>query len=136
MGPGVSYDTILFTKIIRICIAFLETHKLSVVTISEQQPNGKENTPPPSSGRSTPNTFTRENPQTTNETKAEILSRLTPNELAFYNQIYSMLNDILMPSLSMIQMNPCLAVELWNLLKMFPYEMRLVLEIYQDHKST
>ncbi len=130
MGPGISYDTILFTKLIRICVAFLDSHKLSVTTgVPEAQLNGKENTPPPGSsgsGRSTPSTLTRDS-SPVKETKAEVLGRLTANELAFYNQIYSMLNDILMPSLSMVQMNPCLAQELWNLLKMFPYEMRSVI---------
>ena len=32
-----------------------------------------------------------------------------------------------MPSLSMLHMNSCLAIVLWNLLKLFPYEMRYAL---------
>lgn len=122
MGPGVSYDTILFTKLIRICVSFLEVHKLSGTSTNDQA--AKEQTPPPSNGgNSTPNTATRDvTPK--KESTAELISGLTENELAFYNQIYAVLNDVIMPSLSMIQMNPCLAMELWNLLKMFPYEMR------------
>ena len=53
-----------------------------------------------------------------------ILKSLNEREKNFYNQIYAILNEIILPSLSMIYMNPCLAIEVWNLLKHFPYEMR------------
>lgn len=89
MGSGISYDTILFTKLIRICVAYLESHNLSVTTgVPEVLLNDKENTPPPGSsgsGRSTSSTLTR-NSSPVEETKAEVLGRLTANELAFYNQ--------------------------------------------------
>ena len=42
----------------------------------------------------------------------------------FYDNIYTIINEVLFPSLSMMNMNPCIAIELWNLIKNFPYEMR------------
>ena len=129
MGPGLSYHTILFTKLIRICIAFLQIHHLSTTDLTDLSAEASVPSQTASnncSGTSTPTTQTRESTSKAlpRETSAEMLGRLTGNELAFYNQIYTMMNDVLMPSLSMIQMNPCLEQELWSLLKMFPYEMR------------
>ena len=126
LGPGVSYDTTLFTKLVRICIEFLDSNKLSnksSESTQEQQQNQKESSPPPVT--SLPPTETNGNREMVEKlSTAQVLATLNPNELAFYNQIYTLLNDVLMPSLSMIVMNPCLAIELWNLLKLFPYEMR------------
>lgn len=130
MGPGISNDPILFTKLIRICVAFIDTHKLSTTSSSGSSgPSEKEQSPSRSvSGTSTPNTLTRDNsPKKKEVTTVDVIATLTANELAFYNQIYTLLNDVLMPSLSMISMNPSLAIELWNLLKLFPYEMRYYL---------
>lgn len=45
----------------------------------------------------------------------------------FYDSIYTLISQVLLPSLSMLNMNPCLAIELWNLLRRFPYEMRFSL---------
>ena len=125
MGPGVAYNTVLYTKLIRICISFLETNGLSVsaasaMSGSNQEQSGKEQTPPPLPPQSASNAK--------DVSPAEAIAALSPNGLAFYNQIYTVLNDVLMPSLSMISMNPCLAIELWSLLKMFPYEMRFFLQ--------
>jgi hypothetical protein len=135
IGPGVSYNTVLFTKLIRICIAFLENNSLSVSSSSSATASSSSNsgnyasqeqlmkdTPP-----STPSNTATGSPPPQSQKQVSpvlILANLSPNELAFYNQIYTLLNDVLMPSLSMITMNPCLAIELWNLLKLFPYEMR------------
>lgn len=133
MGPGIANDPILFTKLIRICVAFIDNHKLSTTASSSSaaQSNEKEQSPPrgsSASGTSTPNTLTRDNSPKKKEFSAvDVIATLTANELAFYNQIYTLLNDVLMPSLSMISMNPSLAMELWNLLKLFPYEMRYYL---------
>jgi len=63
MGLGISYNTILFTKLIRICGAFLESHCTSVCGVPEVQLNDKENTTPPGSSgrdRSTTSTLTRD----------------------------------------------------------------------------
>ncbi len=125
LGPGVSYNAILFTKLIRICVSFLEMKKFastsssSLNTYSVDQQN-KESTPPPSF----PLIQQEKNSLSTNE----ILNTLSKSELSFYNQIYTILNEVLLPSLSMISMNPCLAIELWNLLKLFPYELRYQFE--------
>jgi THO complex subunit 2 len=121
LGPGVSYDTILFTKLIRICVSFLEMKKFASIssssfnTYSADQHN-KESTPPP--------TLSQDRQEKNVLSANEILATLSKSELSFYNQIYTILNEVLLPSLSMISMNPCLAIELWNLLKLFPYEMR------------
>ncbi len=128
LGPGVSYDTILFTKLIRICVSFLEIKNFTTtcsLTASlngySEQHNIKESTPPIVSMHTNGSIVQQEgNVLTPNQ----ILANLSKSELSFYNQIYSILNEILLPSLSMISMNPCLAIELWNLLKTFPYEMR------------
>lgn len=137
MGPGIANDPILFTKLIRICVAFIDNHNLSITnsssgsssSSSSANTNEKEQSPQPSaSGTSTPNTLTRDNsPKKKEASTVDVIATLTANELAFYNQIYTLLNDVLMPSLSMISMNPSLAIELWNLLKLFPYEMRYFL---------
>ncbi len=122
LGPGVSYDAILFTKLIRICVSFLEMKKLgsssssSFNTYSVDQQN-KESTPPPP-------TLSQIQQEKNTISANEILATFSTSELSFYNQIYTILNEVLLPSLSMISMNPCLAIELWNLLKLFPYEMR------------
>ena len=119
LGPGVSYDAVLFTKLVRICVSFLEVKKFSQSVLSSSansndlashQSNDSENLPTTSSQSV--------------HSPAQILKTLNKNEAAFYNQIYTILNEILLPSLSMISANPCLAIELWNLLKLFPYEMR------------
>lgn len=105
LGPGLSYDPILFTKLIRICVAFLDSKKFTSTLSNSAE---KESTPPPQPTASI----------------SQILSTFDKPELDFYNQIYTLLNEVFLPSLSMISMNPCLAIELWNLLKLFPYEMR------------
>ena len=121
LGPGISHDPILFSKLIRICIGFMESKKFT-----ESFSNGeiKEQTPPPSTQSGSAGNTETNPPASTAPTPAQILSSLTSNEVSFFNHIYTMLNDVLLPSLSMLSMNPCLAIELWNLLKLFPYEMR------------
>lgn len=107
LGPSLAYDSILFTKLIRICIAFLDSKKFAAT-------NGqKESTPTQG-----------EEQELKKIDSSQILNQLDQIELNFYNQIYTLLNEIFLPALSMIQMNPCLAIELWNLMKLFPYEMR------------
>ncbi len=124
LGPGVSYDTSLFSKLIRICVEFLESKKLSNKSNEtaglnqDQQQTGKETSPPPVQ------TMNVDMAESETLTTVQALATLNQQELAFYNQIYTLLNDVLLPSLSMVVMNPCLAIELWNLLKLFPYEMR------------
>jgi len=130
LGPGISYDTSLFTKLIRVCVEFLESKNLynkqndsSSLNQEFSQQQSKENSPPPTI---TVTSSTTNNNITDSMTTAQAIANLNQYELAFFNQIYTLLNDVLMPSLSMIVMNPCLAMELWNLLKLFPYEMRYV----------
>lgn len=129
IGPGLSYDATLFSKLIRICQAFLKETKLasqhtdscSTDQVSAgRQSNGesynmlKEQTPPPQDIR----------PRSPGLSPAQIVKQMSKSELAFFNQIYTLLNEILLPSLSMLNMNPCVAIEIWNLLKLFPFEMR------------
>ena len=118
LGPSLAYDSILFTKLIRICIAFLDSKKFTSTLSNEQ----KESSPGPGEELTS---------QKVDPTK--ILETLNPTELEFYNQIYTLLNEIFLPALSMIQMNPCLAIELWNLMKLFPYEMRY--NLYNNWRS-
>jgi THO complex subunit 2 len=137
IGPGLAYDPILFTKIIRIYAAFLDLKKFTLISsacsaTSAGANNGlengngmKESSPPPSLDAPI-----EMNHQEEKLTADQILKTLNDTELIFYNQIYLCLNDVLLPSLSMLSMNPCLAIELWNLLKLFPYEMRYNLYNY------
>lgn len=131
LGPGISYDTAsIFTKLIRICQAFLNEKKFftqsasATVNVSNGVINSqsqKEQTPPPQPLPQLQNTIVP---------PSQIVKQMSRAELAFFNQIYTLLNEILLPSLSMLNMNPCLAIELWNLLKLFPYEMRFVRILY------
>lgn len=136
LGPGVSYDSTLFTKLARICVEFLDMHKLSnksnesTSQEQQQQQQQKETSPPPLPLSASSTETNRKDAD--KMSTAQVLATLNANELAFYNQIYSILNDILMPSLSMVVMNPCLAIELWNLLKLFPYEMRYIMTIHES----
>lgn len=107
LGPSLAYDSILFTKLIRICIAFLDSKKVAIT-------NGHKESTPTNGEDEGPNKID----------SSQILKQMDKIELDFYNQIYTLLNEIFLPALSMIQMNPCLAIELWNLMKLFPYEMR------------
>lgn len=126
LGPGLSYDPCLFTKLIRICQAFLDEKKFTQATntTSAGMDLQKEQTPPPQTTQ--PNGMSVDPPSTPQIQPSQLVKQLSKEELAFYNQIYTMLNEILLPSLSMLSMNPCLAIEVWNLLKLFPYEMRLI----------
>ncbi|XP_042869618.1 THO complex subunit 2-like [Penaeus japonicus] len=42
----------------------------------------------------------------------------------FYFEFLSVLDEVLLPSLSMLDSNPCLAEEIWETLKMYPYQHR------------
>lgn len=127
IGPGLSFEPPLFTKLIRICQAFLAEKKFAS---QQQSSNGgesvngdnlKEQTPPP--GASSASAAQQSLPQLA---PSQVVKQMNKKELAFFNQIYTLLNEIFLPSLSMLNMNPCLAIEVWNLLKLFPYEMRFV----------
>lgn len=124
IGPGLSYDTPLFTKLIRICEAFLNEKKFTTTMSSTnstataagaEHSNQKEQTPPPQGVAQ----VTQPLPP-----PSQVVKQMSKNELAFFNQIYTMLNEIILPSLSMLNMNPGVSIEVWNLLKLFPYEMR------------
>lgn len=127
LGPAVSYDTVLFTKLIRVCQAFLTEKRFECLTSIPTAPatqassvggvgvDQKEQTPPPA---------TKSGGDEDRLAPSQIVKQMNRCELAFFNQIYTLLNEILLPSLSMLNMNPCVAIELWNLLKLFPYEMR------------
>ena len=124
IGPGLSYDTPLFTKLIRICEAFLNEKKFTTTMSSTnntataaaaEHSNQKEQTPPPQGIAQ----VTQPLPP-----PSQVVKQMSKNELAFFNQIYTMLNEIIFPSLSMLNMNPGVSIEVWNLLKLFPYEMR------------
>jgi hypothetical protein len=139
IGPGLSCDTILFTKLIRISTTFMHMKSLSTTSGSvatsstvnglNEQPM-RDSSPAPSQTIAEQNQTEQQQQQQQQVILANIsqtLLNLAPSELNFYNQIYTLLNEVLLPSLSMLSMNPCLAIELWNLLKMFSYEMRYYL---------
>ncbi|XP_063606637.1 THO complex subunit 2-like [Penaeus indicus] len=42
----------------------------------------------------------------------------------FYFEFLSVLDEVLLPSLSMLDSNPCLAEEIWETLKIYPYQHR------------
>jgi THO complex subunit 2 len=129
LGPSVSNNTILFTKLIRICVAFLDIKKFSINPMnSSLSSSSNENVHDKEMSDST-ESLSNGNESSQQQfagdySQLKILKSLSKNETNFYNQIYNILNEIIFPSLSMISMNPCLAIELWNLLKHFPYEMR------------
>lgn len=116
LGPGVSYSPILFTKLVRICTAFLDSKRLfssnSFCSTSHHNME-KEGSPPPTSSSSS-----------TKQSLEQAVKALSESELRFYNSVLTIINDVLMPSISMLSCNPCIAIELWNLIKNFPYEMR------------
>ena len=138
LGPGISYDPPLFTKIIRICQAFLDEKKFTQTTNTTSTgpmatDSQKEQTPPPLQASQPQATVPVIESATPQIQPSQLVKHLSKEELVFYNQIYTIMNEILLPSLSMLSMNPCLAIEVWNLLKLFPYEMRL--EIFKIFKS-
>ncbi len=135
LGPAVSNNTILFTKLVRICVSFLNLKKISTNPLVSSSSNGL-NCESDSPSKGTLNGHDQNEREMTDSNEAlstsqlgeysqlNILKALNEREKNFYNQIYAILNEIILPSLSMIYMNPCLAIEVWNLLKHFPYEMR------------
>ena len=38
--------------------------------------------------------------------------------------ILLLIDEVLLPSLSLLNVNSCLAIELWSLIKLFPYDIR------------
>jgi THO complex subunit 2 len=38
--------------------------------------------------------------------------------------ILLLIDEVLLPSLSLLDVNGCLAIELWSLIKLFPYDIR------------
>jgi len=132
LGPSVSNNTILFTKLVRICVSFLNVKKFSINPSMANGVNYESDSP----SKATLNGHESNDREMTDSNEAlstsqlgeysqlNILKSLNKHETNFYNQIYAILNEIILPSLSMISMNPCLAMEVWNLLKHFPYEMR------------
>ncbi len=135
LGPGVSYNTVLFTKLIRIFTAFLDSKKLfsansfSSSSSAAHAAAEKDSTPPPGLMQENGDSDSSSN---TNKNFEQALKGLSEAEFKFYNSIYTILNEVLMPSLAMLASNPCLAIELWNLVKVFPYEMRY--HIYNNWK--
>lgn len=135
LGPGLSYEPLLLAKLARICQAFLAEKKFISSSSAASTTNGlaaaaadgnhnhhqhKEQTPPPQSCVNNTSVAAPPPPPP----PSQVVKQMSKHELAFFNQIYTLLNEILLPSLSMLNMNPCLAIEVWNLMKLFPYEMR------------
>ncbi|XP_056012472.1 THO complex subunit 2-like isoform X2 [Ostrea edulis] len=49
---------------------------------------------------------------------------ITPEDDVAYYGFLNMLDEVLLPSMSMLPCNCCLSEELWGFLKLFPYELR------------
>lgn len=49
---------------------------------------------------------------------------------SFYYEFLDVLDEALLPALSMMDYNPCMAQELWQALKFYPYQHR-----YNTHPS-
>jgi hypothetical protein len=49
---------------------------------------------------------------------------ITPEDEVAYFGFLNMLDEVLLPSMSMLPCNCCLSEELWAFLKLFPYELR------------
>ncbi len=140
LGPGVAHDTVLFTKLIRIFTAFLDSKRLfsansfsssSSAAVAAHAAAEKDSSPPPA-GSLALSWSEEAAASTTNKNFEQALRSLSEAEFKFYNSVYTILNEVLMPSLAMLASNPCLAIELWNLVKVFPYEMRY--HIYNNWK--
>ncbi len=123
LGPGISYDMTLFTKLIRICTAFMDMKKLSSANSFQHSTNEQEK-----DGSPGPMQENGEESSNFDNLRKESIDQnmkcLSDAELRFYNSIYSIINEVFMPSLSMLSSNPCVSMELWNILKLFPYEFR------------
>ena len=44
----------------------------------------------------------------------------------FYYEFLGVLDEVLLPALSVLDANPCLAEEIWEVLKVYPYQHRYV----------
>jgi THO complex subunit 2 len=130
LGPGLAYDTVLLTKLIRIYTAFLDAKKLfSANSFSSSSASAAA----AAAAKDDSNHTAAESPSSNNNKGIEqALKALSEAELRFYNSVYTVLNEVFMPSLAMLSSNPCIAIELWNLVKVFPYEMRY--HIYNNWK--
>lgn len=49
---------------------------------------------------------------------------ITPEDDVAYYGFLNMLDEVLLPSMSLLPGNCCLSEELWSFLKLFPYELR------------
>lgn len=49
---------------------------------------------------------------------------ITPEDDVAYYGLLNMLDEVLLPSMSLLPGNCCLSEELWSFLKLFPYELR------------
>jgi THO complex subunit 2 len=47
-------------------------------------------------------------------------------ENSMYYDIITLLDEVILPSLSYMDCNCCIAEEVWNIIKLYPYQCRLV----------
>jgi THO complex subunit 2 len=47
-------------------------------------------------------------------------------ENSMYYDIITLLDEVILPSLSFMDCNCCIAEEVWNIIKLYPYQCRLV----------
>jgi THO complex subunit 2 len=53
-----------------------------------------------------------------------IKKSLNTDEQQQQEDILLLIDEVLLPSLSLLDVNGCLAIELWALIKLFPYDIR------------
>lgn len=67
--------------------------------------------------------------QDTGEESGKSLSSIEDNPL--YYDIISILDVTIFPSLSYLDCNCCIAEEIWNLIKLYPYQIRSIYLIFK-----
>ena len=53
----------------------------------------------------------------------------------FYFEFLSICDEVLLPGLSLLEANPCIAEQIWETIKNFPYQHRYLLESSQADVS-
>jgi hypothetical protein len=61
--------------------------------------------------------------------RGENQQAMPEGENSMYYDIITLLDEVILPSLSYMDCNCCIAEEVWNIVKLYPYQCRLVLHV-------
>lgn len=98
LGPSLHYDATLMYKIIRISKAALTQNINMNITNSATSSGGGGGGP--------------------------VINKPVPSDDNLYYDILSIFDSAILPSLSYMDCNCCIAEEIWNVLKLYPYQYR------------